>query len=99
MRLNAIKWIIGAWRDAAARHSVISEYHALAQYRFLMADIARRGGVFATQPPSHGDVFENGRREGRREFAIELLELARCDTEALSALVARYSSTREEKSR
>lgn len=99
MRLNPVKWLNVAWRDSMARFAVISEYRALAGHKYLMADIARRGGVFATQPPSHGDVFENGRREGRREFAIELLELARCDTEALSALVARYSSTREEKSR
>lgn len=99
MRLNPVKWLNGAWRDAAARFAVISEYRALAGRKFLMADIARRGGVFAAQPPSGGDVFENGRREGRREFALELLELARCDHEALSALVARYSSTREEKSR
>lgn len=97
MRLHPVKWLAGAWRDATARFAVISEYRALAGHKYLMADIARRGGVFAPQRPTRGDVFENGRAEGRREFAIELLELARCDTEALSALVARYSSTREEK--
>lgn len=79
MRLDPVKWLQSAWLDALARAQVAGQYRSLKNSKHLLADIARRGGVFASNPPTSGDVFEHGRREGRRELALEIIEMVEFD--------------------
>lgn len=75
-------WFPLVWPHKGQRHAVLAEYQELKQKVRLLQDIATRGGVFMACPP--GVPLE--RHEGRRELALEILELAGADMDRLMKL-------------
>lgn len=66
------------WPDLRERRQLVAEYGQLGRMRMLLADIAKRGGIFAAGN-HHGDLFAAGVAEGRRQIALELIRTAGLD--------------------
>lgn len=79
---NHFAWFQQMWLSTQKRFRVMGEYRALAQSKFLLADIALRGGVWL---PAHtpGDPYTTAWKDGRRALATEIIELAGEDPNAL----------------
>ncbi len=87
---NHIAWFRRAWLSSQARFRVMGEYAALRQSRYLLSDIAQRGGVFrAAHEP--GDPCTTAWNDGRRSLALEIIEMAGCDPRELLDVVERRS--------
>lgn len=85
---NHIAWFATTWRNAQRRFQVMGEYRALGRSKFLLADIALRGGVYHAAP---ADPTTMAWSNGRRSLALEILELAGTDPNELFDLVERFS--------
>lgn len=86
MRKNsAVAWFRQTWLVVAKRFTVLAQYRAIGNY--AMADIALRGFVYSDFPDAKGDVFAAGIAVGRRQLALEILELKRADPNVLFELI------------
>lgn len=78
---DCLKSIWARFKSPTKRSAVLSGYAALgAQYKFTLADIAMRNGVFSTSDTLPGTADY---RDGRRDAALELLKLAKVDPATL----------------
>lgn len=68
--------LITFWPDLNQRRQLVLEYQRLAGMKTLLADIAKRGGVFTAGQVPAGDLFAAGIAEGRRQIALELIRTA-----------------------
>lgn len=86
MKRNPATWLTEIWKRSATR--VAGDYAALAsQHPYLLADIALLGFVYIPKPTPR-DVYDAGRLEGRRELALEIINLANAPHAELQALIA-----------
>lgn len=85
------RWLLTAWPNPRAGIDVIEGYAELKRYPLLLADIARRGGVYArtTNPDNATQIAWN---EGRRCLALEILEQADMTPGQVAELMKIYVS-------
>ena len=83
MASSAIRWLVAAWRSPRQREAVARAYLGLRTQPLLLADIALRGSVF--QPTGLTDPIAIAKNEGRRELALEIINLAKTDPASLFA--------------
>lgn len=81
MKQHLRNWFGRVWTDQVLRRRVAGEYGALKASPHLLADIAARNFVFAALPD---DPHAMAIAEGRRRAALEILELARVDIDAIA---------------
>lgn len=74
------------WPVLHERRQLVAEYARLAGMKLLLADIAKRGGVFTAGHVPAGDVFAAGVAEGRRQVALELIRTAGTDPATLQSV-------------
>jgi hypothetical protein len=75
----AVRWFREIWPRKASRDATIADYQSAGRLKHFLTDVALRGFVFTPHPrPAGGgvDLFEAGRREGRRELALEIIRTA-----------------------
>ncbi|CAM5767159.1 Bbp19 family protein [Bosea minatitlanensis] len=60
------------WPNLRERRQLVAEYQQLGRMRILLADIAKRGGIFSAGP-RQPDLYAAGVAEGRRQIALELI--------------------------
>lgn len=77
-------WFREMWLSAEKRWRVFGGYKSID--KLTLTDIGLRGFVWSRMPDG-GDNFERGKREGRRELALEIIKLARAEPQALFDLV------------
>lgn len=92
---RAVSWFRQIWINPQKRWAVLGEYANLKNSPYLLADIALRGFVFSRKPAPK-DIYEAGKFEGRRELALEIVQLAEVDPAEIFRLVERKP---EEKSK
>ena len=82
------EWFRQLWLDPQKRHALAGEYLALRQSQLFLADLALRGRVWS-------DLVVPGDRDatmvnlGRRELALEVIELAEIEPQRLFQLIER----------
>jgi hypothetical protein len=74
----AREWFRQIWPRPAGKHNVLSGYAMLRDERHVLADIALRNRVFKEFPKGL-NAFDAGVCEGRRQAALEILELCSLD--------------------
>lgn len=74
------------WPDLNQRRQLVLEYQRLTGMKTLLADIAKRGGVFTAGHVPAGDLFAAGIAEGRRQLALELIRTAGTDPATLQSV-------------
>lgn len=81
---QCINLLLQLWPSDNNRRAIMATHAALGtpQHRHWLADVALRGGVFSPAPRVE-TLWDAGRLEGRREFALEIIELARADPRLL----------------
>lgn len=76
------RWFQAYWPQREERNALLRQYHALQQSPLLLQDIAYRGSVFQPIPPgSNAQIME-----GRRQLALEILNLAKTNFDVLHRL-------------
>lgn len=87
MIVDVAKWVKNVWPRATSRNAVIGDYETIGRlHQFFLADVALRGNVFM----AHRDIdnlYTAGKAEGRRELALEILNLAQVRADALRTLI------------
>ena len=86
MKAIAGQWLRAIWRNRQKRQDLIGQYQALrAQSPLVLADISQRGLLYSDiDAPSDKQVFIN---IGRRELALEILQLANISPEKAKELL------------
>ena len=74
--------LVTFWPKLHERRQLVAEYGQLSRMRHLLADIAKRGGIFEAGQ-SHPNMFAAGVSEGRRQIALELIRTAGTDPATL----------------
>lgn len=87
-------WFFDAWHGRWNR--VHGEYQAIGP--LALTDIAVRGGVFSAPVRAAGDVFGDGVNEGRRQMALEIIQIAKIDIGELYALMPKAPTNRGDRS-
>lgn len=87
MKIAPIAWFREIWPTPQRRLVVLGEYAAIGKH--ALADICLRGGVWSSLPRVAGDVFGDGVNEGRRQLAVEIVELNKADPQQLYRLIER----------
>lgn len=82
--MNAVAWFREIW--PRRKKLVMQDYMALREFEHFLADVAVRGGVLAKIPNQASDR-QAAVLEGRRQLAIEILELARMPPERLRQII------------
>lgn len=93
MKISPAAWLRQIWPSAANKRAVVADYAGLSQHPHLLTDIALRGRVWSALEARD----ENGAVDpaatyinlGRRELALEILELAGMSPQQLWSLVER----------
>lgn len=88
-------WFGQVWPDRVRRLQVAAQYNDIG--REALADIALRNYVFAPAP-QHIDAIALARIEGRREAALEIIQMSTVDPMALSRIEIGGSDKRAENS-
>ncbi|HXF45751.1 MAG TPA: hypothetical protein VNK91_06495 [Burkholderiaceae bacterium] len=86
-------WFRQKWLTPQKRWAVLTAYKSIDE--FALADIAQRGYVFSQPQRVVGDVFGDGINEGRRQLALEIIELAGADVQQLFQLIERKPNEKE----
>jgi hypothetical protein len=85
------KWLLNVWPNPHAGIEVVHGYADLQRYPLVLADIARRGGVYArTVNPDNATLI--AWNEGRRCLALEILEQAEMTPAQVAELIKIYVS-------
>lgn len=87
MKDSLIHLMAQRWPRRLARLALLREWSGIGEHKYVLADIALRGGVFGSLPRTPGDVFQDGINEGRRQLAIEIIEQAGIPHDRIYALL------------
>lgn len=89
MKTAIATWFRQMWPDFQKRHAVAGEYLSIgASHRLLLADIGLRGLIWSDLAV-RGDHDGTMINLGRRELALEIIELCNIEPERLFALLER----------
>ena len=97
MKVNVRAWFREVWPRPSNRRAVVAGYAGLKADPHLLADIALRGRVWSTievrDKNGMVDVPATMMQFGRRELALEILELAQMPPDQLWSLIERPDLT------
>jgi hypothetical protein len=88
MKFRAPEWLRQIWPWAETREQLLRQYQVVGMQKFFLTDVALRGRVYSDLhvPGDHDATMVN---IGRRELALEILELAGERPDRLFELVPR----------
>lgn len=83
MMSSITRWFRTYWPRHDERDAVLREYQSLQHKQLFLQDIALRGSIFQPIPPGpHAE-----RMEGRRQLALEIIQLSGMDWRVLQRLI------------
>ena len=88
MKLDPRAWFGQLWPRETGRRAVLSDFATVGTLKHFLADLALRGNVFSGHPVTDS-LYQLGRMEGRRELALEVIQLAGQEPQALWAYIER----------